>query len=156
MCFNIGRLRLCLMIQLFRMLSSERTYHTQRICLATAPHQSYTSQTTTELEDGQGQGNEGLRHMSERLLQVVLFCGVWFHRPNKTCQRSPCLKVLKVQLSLGQANTWSAHRRLRRPRTERYQRVAIFKKLLDRCKKVKICPHCGETNGTVKYAPSPF
>ena len=38
-------------------------------------------------------------------------------------------------------------RRLRSPRTEVNVRRALFKKLLDRCKRHKACPHCGEIQG---------
>ena len=32
------------------------------------------------------------------------------------------------------------------------QREAVFKRLLDRCKRVRLCPHCGTENGVVKKA----
>ncbi|MEW5309629.1 MAG: hypothetical protein WDW38_001506 [Sanguina aurantia] len=41
-------------------------------------------------------------------------------------------------------------RRFRNPRVERSQREGMFKKVIDRCKRSKQCPHCGEYNGTVK------
>lgn len=41
-------------------------------------------------------------------------------------------------------------RRLRSQRTERVQREAVFRRVLERCKRVKLCPHCGEYNGSVK------
>ena len=33
-------------------------------------------------------------------------------------------------------------------------RMATFRKVLDRCKGVKHCPHCGAQNGVVKCALS--
>lgn len=41
-------------------------------------------------------------------------------------------------------------RRFRSQRTERVGREAAFRRVLDRCKRVKTCPHCGEANGAVK------
>ena len=43
---------------------------------------------------------------------------------------------------------------LRSARIERVQREAVFKRLLDRCKRVRQCPRCGVDNGVVKKAPS--
>lgn len=43
-------------------------------------------------------------------------------------------------------------RRFRSSRTERVQREAVFRRVLDRCKRVRACPHCGEANGAVKKA----
>ncbi|PSC73949.1 DNA-directed RNA polymerase III subunit rpc1-like isoform X2 [Micractinium conductrix] len=45
-------------------------------------------------------------------------------------------------------------RSLRSARIERVQREAVFKRLLDRCKRVRQCPRCGVDNGVVKKAPS--
>lgn len=44
-------------------------------------------------------------------------------------------------------------RRFRNPRVERVQRVFMFRKLIDRCKRQKNCPYCGEYNATVKWVP---
>ncbi|KAK2077195.1 hypothetical protein QBZ16_004829 [Prototheca wickerhamii] len=41
-------------------------------------------------------------------------------------------------------------RRFRSLRTERVQRDAVFRRVLDRCKRVRQCPHCGADNGVVK------
>lgn len=41
-------------------------------------------------------------------------------------------------------------RRMRNPRIEVLQRRAVFKKVVDLCKRVKFCPMCGDVNGTVK------
>ncbi|KAK9819626.1 hypothetical protein WJX72_000381 [[Myrmecia] bisecta] len=43
-------------------------------------------------------------------------------------------------------------RQFRNPRLERMQRVGLFKKILDKCKRVKYCAFCGEFNGVVKKA----
>jgi DNA-directed RNA polymerase beta' subunit len=40
--------------------------------------------------------------------------------------------------------------RMRNPKTDALIKASILKKLVDKCKKVKICPHCLQTNGTVK------
>lgn len=47
-----------------------------------------------------------------------------------------------------------AARKFRNSSMERVRRENLFKRVLDRCKRVRICPHCGETNGPVKKAPS--
>ncbi|KAI9752373.1 MAG: hypothetical protein M4579_005644, partial [Chaenotheca gracillima] len=39
---------------------------------------------------------------------------------------------------------------LRRPNIDNLRRSQICRKVSDQCKKTKICPHCGEMNGTVK------
>lgn len=41
-------------------------------------------------------------------------------------------------------------KRFRSLRVERTQREAMFKKVNDRCKRQKLCPYCGNFNGTVK------
>jgi hypothetical protein len=38
-------------------------------------------------------------------------------------------------------------RRFRNPRVEVLQRKAMFKKVADRCKRQRYCPHCGDVNG---------
>lgn len=47
-------------------------------------------------------------------------------------------------------------RQFRRPNLERLARSATFKKVLDRCKACRRCPHCGAVNGTVKCAHPPY
>lgn len=44
-------------------------------------------------------------------------------------------------------------RRFRRPRLERLQRMALFKRVQESCKKTKHCFYCGSLNGTVKKCP---
>ncbi|KAL2614065.1 hypothetical protein R1flu_025757 [Riccia fluitans] len=46
-------------------------------------------------------------------------------------------------------------KRMRNPRAEILQKKAIYKKAVERCKRVKLCPRCGDTNGTVKKLALP-
>jgi len=62
-----------------------------------------------------------------------------------------CKSCSRVLLTEDERRTFL--KRLRSPRVERVQREAIFRKLLERCKRVRCCPHCGEENGVVKKAP---
>jgi DNA-directed RNA polymerase III subunit RPC1 len=41
-------------------------------------------------------------------------------------------------------------RQMRNPNTDALAKMGLFKKVVEKCKKVKVCPHCGGTNGTVK------
>jgi hypothetical protein len=41
-------------------------------------------------------------------------------------------------------------RRFRNPRVEVLQRKAMFKKVADRCKRQRYCPHCGDVNGELR------
>ena len=43
-------------------------------------------------------------------------------------------------------------RRYRNPKIEIDQRQALHKKLSDKCKRCRICPHCGDYNGVTKRA----
>ena len=43
-------------------------------------------------------------------------------------------------------------RRYRNPKIEMNQRRALHKKLSDKCKRCRICPHCGDYNGVTKRA----
>lgn len=38
-------------------------------------------------------------------------------------------------------------KRMRNPRAEILQKKAIYKKAVERCKRVKLCPRCGDFNG---------
>jgi len=40
--------------------------------------------------------------------------------------------------------------RMRNPKTDALTKSALFKKLVEKCKKVRDCPHCSGPNGTVK------
>ncbi|CAM6102061.1 unnamed protein product [Calypogeia fissa] len=46
-------------------------------------------------------------------------------------------------------------RRMRNPRAEVLQKKAIYKKAVERCKRVRLCTRCGEYNGTVKKLALP-
>lgn len=61
-----------------------------------------------------------------------------------------CKTCSRVLLSPEEGKVWL--RRFRSPRVERVQRTGMFKRVLDRCKKQRVCPHCGEYNGVVKKA----
>jgi DNA-directed RNA polymerase III subunit RPC1 len=41
-------------------------------------------------------------------------------------------------------------RRFRNPKLERVPREQQFRRVIDICKRVKLCHHCGAYNGTVK------
>jgi hypothetical protein len=41
--------------------------------------------------------------------------------------------------------------RCRSPRLERVARAGLFKKVAEKCKRVRHCPHCGAVNGTVRF-----
>ena len=43
--------------------------------------------------------------------------------------------------------------RFRSPRLEVLQRKVLYKKLWERCKRCKICPRCGDVNGTRSVSP---
>eukprot|EP00897_Mesotaenium_endlicherianum_P003119 jgi/Mesen1/2835/ME000174S02093 len=45
-------------------------------------------------------------------------------------------------------------RKMRSPRIEVLQKRALLKKIVDRCKKSRMCHHCGDVNGQVKKAGS--
>ena len=45
-------------------------------------------------------------------------------------------------------------KKFRLPNMERVRRENLFKGVLDKCKRAKSCPHCGQRNGPVKKAPS--
>eukprot|EP00798_Chlamydomonas_sp_ICE-L_P002153 gene2153-18203_t len=59
-----------------------------------------------------------------------------------------CKNCSRVLLPDDERMQWL--RRFRSPRIERVQREQLFKKVLDRCKRTKLCPYCGESNLTVK------
>ncbi|KAK3261073.1 hypothetical protein CYMTET_30006, partial [Cymbomonas tetramitiformis] len=63
------------------------------------------------------------------------------------CVCKGCSRVM-----LGSKERAHYFKRFRSPKTEVLQRKALFKALNNKCKNVKVCPHCGETNGVVKKA----
>ena len=63
----------------------------------------------------------------------------------------PCNGIVSESTMLSlHAPPLSSCRRFRGPRVERTQREGMFKKVLDRCKRQRHCPHCGEWNAVVK------
>jgi DNA-directed RNA polymerase III subunit RPC1 len=61
------------------------------------------------------------------------------------CICKNCSKVLLVDVERAKHLA-----RMRSPKTDSLAKAAHFKKLVDKCKKMRICPHCGDINGTVK------
>ena len=59
-----------------------------------------------------------------------------------------CKKCSAVLLEDGEARRHL--RSFRSGRLERLGRAALFKQILDRCKRTKVCDKCGAYNGTVK------
>eukprot|EP00197_Chlamydomonas_leiostraca_P012021 CAMPEP_0202861128 /NCGR_PEP_ID=MMETSP1391-20130828/2625_1 /ASSEMBLY_ACC=CAM_ASM_000867 /TAXON_ID=1034604 /ORGANISM="Chlamydomonas leiostraca, Strain SAG 11-49" /LENGTH=1424 /DNA_ID=CAMNT_0049540457 /DNA_START=102 /DNA_END=4376 /DNA_ORIENTATION=+ len=59
-----------------------------------------------------------------------------------------CKTCSRVLLPDTERQQWL--RRFRNPRVERVQREAMFRKVIDRCKRQRFCPYCGQFNGTVK------
>ena len=61
------------------------------------------------------------------------------------CICKTCSRVL-----LTEADRANHLNRMRNPNTDVLAKKALHKKLVDKCKKVRACPHCGSLNGTVK------
>lgn len=61
------------------------------------------------------------------------------------CICKSCSRVL-----LGDVERKALLKRMRNPRTDVLGKTAIFKKLMDKCKKNHSCPYCHRPNGTVK------
>jgi len=61
------------------------------------------------------------------------------------CICKTCSRVL-----LSDVDRFTYLKRMRSPRTDVLAKAATFKKVIDKCKKSKACPHCHEANGTVK------
>lgn len=59
-----------------------------------------------------------------------------------------CKTCSRVLLTSGECSKHLT--RMRNPKTDSLSKSSIFKKLVDKCKKIKNCPHCGACNGTVK------
>jgi hypothetical protein len=62
------------------------------------------------------------------------------------CICKSCSRVLMPERERLQ---WA--RRFRNPRAERVSKEGMFKRVIDRCKRVRLCPHCGDYNGVVKW-----
>ena len=61
------------------------------------------------------------------------------------CTCKTCSRVL-----LPEADRLKHLSKMRNPTTDVLAKSALHKKLVDKCKKVRECPHCGALNGTVK------
>lgn len=61
------------------------------------------------------------------------------------CICKSCSRIL-----LNDVDRQATLRRMRNPRLSALDKASLFKKTLDKCKKVKVCPHCYCPNGTVK------
>lgn len=81
-----------------------------------------------------------------RLALPVFHIGFIKHTLNiLQCICKTCSRVL-----LPDVERQSSLRKMRNPRTDVLAKSAIFKKVIDKCKKAKACPHCHAANGTVK------
>jgi DNA-directed RNA polymerase III subunit RPC1 len=60
------------------------------------------------------------------------------------------------RLLLPEAQIGAFRRALQGRRSERNSSKAELKAILAECKKAKMCPHCGASNGTVKKMPASF
>jgi DNA-directed RNA polymerase III subunit RPC1 len=56
-----------------------------------------------------------------------------------------CSRVLLVDLE-----KQKILRQFRNPNTDALAKMSLFKKVVEKCKKCKVCPHCDAANGTVK------
>jgi DNA-directed RNA polymerase beta' subunit len=70
-----------------------------------------------------------------------------------TVQVLQCICKSCARLLLPEAERAAFARRLRSTRLERVAREATFRRMLDRCKRARVCPRCGDDNGVVKKAP---
>ena len=61
------------------------------------------------------------------------------------CICKTCSRVL-----LPDAERKALLKKMRNPRTDVLGKASLFKKVVEKCKKVRTCPHCGQLNGTVK------
>ena len=62
--------------------------------------------------------------------------------------QSVCKTCSRILLGDTERQTFLA--KMRHPRTDVLAKSATLKKAIDKCKKSKVCPHCGASNGTVK------
>jgi DNA-directed RNA polymerase III subunit RPC1 len=59
-----------------------------------------------------------------------------------------CKKCSRILLGDSERHTFLA--KMRNPKTDILAKSASMKKVVDKCKKSRLCPHCGAANGTVK------
>jgi len=81
-----------------------------------------------------------------RLALPVFHIGFIKHTLNiLQCICKTCSRVL-----LPESERLAMLRRVRNPKTDVLARSSAFKRVVDKCKKCRVCPHCGTGNGTVK------
>lgn len=81
-----------------------------------------------------------------KLALPVFHIGYFRHTLNiLQCICKSCSRVLMVET---ERQKFLA--RMRHPRTDALGKGALFKKVWDSCKKVRICPYCSKFNGTVR------
>ena len=91
-------------------------------------------------------------HFGYIALELPVF-HIGYFRPTLQVLQCVCKACARVLLTPEERR--QAARRLRGARGgERAAREAAFRRVLDRCKRVRACPHCGELNGVVKKAPA--
>jgi DNA-directed RNA polymerase III subunit RPC1 len=67
-----------------------------------------------------------------------------------TLQLLQCICKTCSRVMLVQSDRLKHLQKMRHPKSDVLAKAATFKKLIDKTKKVRNCPHCGATNGTVK------
>ncbi len=71
-----------------------------------------------------------------------------------TLQILQCICKTCARVLLTDKDRRMTAKQFRKPSLERVRRELLFKGVLDKCKRAKSCPHCGQRNGPVKKAPS--
>ncbi|CAG9460748.1 unnamed protein product [Pedinophyceae sp. YPF-701] len=89
-------------------------------------------------------------HFGYIRLELPVFHIGYFKATHETLQ-SICKSCARVLLE--DAVRQKFLRRARRPGLDRLQRAALYKQVIEKCKKVRACPWCGEPNGPVKKTP---
>jgi len=81
-----------------------------------------------------------------KLALPVFHIGFFKHTVNfLQCICKTCSRVL-----IDEPERTKMLRQMRNPNTDALTKQALFKKVVEKCKKAKDCPYCGATNGTVK------
>jgi DNA-directed RNA polymerase III subunit RPC1 len=81
-----------------------------------------------------------------RLALPVFHIGFLRH----TVQLLQCICKTCARLLLGDTERLAFLARMRHPRSDVLAKSATLKKVIEKCKKSRACPHCGGSNGTVK------
>jgi DNA-directed RNA polymerase III subunit RPC1 len=81
-----------------------------------------------------------------RLALPVFHIGFLRH----TVQLLQCICKTCSRLLLGDTERLAFLARMRHPRSDVLAKSATLKKVIEKCKKSRTCPHCGASNGTVK------